>query len=543
MSVFRKQRSLLKVTGSQCPVKSSSEAVSKSNPATDKRTDNLSGEKCPLFMFLSRKSPDETKPFSDIPGPTGLPLVGTLFDYFKKDWFGFEKMFKAQEKRAQMYGPIFREKIATNENVIITDPWEYQKVIRVDGKRPQRIELLPAAHYRKKKGISLGLVNSQGEEWHQMRTIMSKKILPPREVLAYCQDMSMVAQDFAEHLNRVKDKETGEVENLEHEIFKWALESIGTVLFERRIGCLSTSPPKDALDFLKNLQGAFKTMQPLLFNLPIYKVYPTKLWRQFEHFSDKVLELGQQFVNMKIKDMKDHAGDETDRQETPHQSALLTYLLSQASLTPAEANAHVIDLLNAAVETVSNSTIFALYCLACNPLVQEKLYQELSDVLPGSEEIGAETLQQLPYLKACVKETFRLFPITFATSRFLPKDVEVAGYLIPKGAHVQASLYPMGRDAKIFKDPEEYRPERWLRAVPRDPVVMAIPSLQFGHGSRMCIGRRLAEQEIYIVLTKIVKTFKLEYHHEPVEPVLNTLMTPDRPVKITFVSRADSLTI
>lgn len=51
--------------------------------------------------------------------------------------------------------------------------------------------------------------------------------------------------------------------------------------------------------------------------------------------------------------------------------------------------------------------IYNLYCLAKNPEVQEELYQEIQQTLPESGDFNQEILGKLPYLKACVKETFR----------------------------------------------------------------------------------------------------------------------------------------
>ncbi len=64
------------------------------------------------------------------------------------------------EARAQEFGPVYREQIGNRLSVIITDPMEYAKVIRADGKYPHRIEMEPMKHYRIKRGLSLGTVNS-----------------------------------------------------------------------------------------------------------------------------------------------------------------------------------------------------------------------------------------------------------------------------------------------------------------------------------------------------------------------------------------------
>jgi len=41
-------------------------------------------------------SPAKLKPYSSIPGPKGLPFIGTLWDYMKKDGLKFNKMFEVR---------------------------------------------------------------------------------------------------------------------------------------------------------------------------------------------------------------------------------------------------------------------------------------------------------------------------------------------------------------------------------------------------------------------------------------------------------------
>ena len=68
-------------------------------------------------------------------------------------------VFQVMEKRAIEYGPIYKEKIGLLSSVVISDPEAYMKVIQVDGKYPNRIEMEPMVHYRKKRGMDLGTVN------------------------------------------------------------------------------------------------------------------------------------------------------------------------------------------------------------------------------------------------------------------------------------------------------------------------------------------------------------------------------------------------
>lgn len=69
-------------------------------------------------------------------------------------------VLQAYQNRAMKYGKIYKENIATISTVVISDPDEYAKVIRAEGRYPNRREMEPLAFYRAQKGIGLGLVSS-----------------------------------------------------------------------------------------------------------------------------------------------------------------------------------------------------------------------------------------------------------------------------------------------------------------------------------------------------------------------------------------------
>ena len=73
--------------------------------------------------------------------------------------------------------------------------------------------------------------------------------------------------------------------------------AIGTFLFDSRIGLFGSNPPKLSVEFIENLQGFFRLMQPLTYNLPVYKVFPTSEWKQFQTHADNVFRIGRSFVD------------------------------------------------------------------------------------------------------------------------------------------------------------------------------------------------------------------------------------------------------
>ena len=74
-----------------------------------------------------------------------------------------------------------------------------------------------------------------------------------------------------------------------------------------------------------------------------------------------------------------------------------------------------------------------LFCLAKNPEKQEKVREEIMSILPEkSSELTAEAMKSLPYLRAALKESLRLFPVTVGTMRATTKDMVFQGYQVPK---------------------------------------------------------------------------------------------------------------
>ena len=73
--------------------------------------------------------------------------------------------------------------------------------------------------------------------------------------------------------------------------------AIGIVIFEERIGCFNDPPTEKATEFLEHLVGFFVNMQPLMYNPPVYKFWPTPTWKTFESHAQKVNDVGLYFIN------------------------------------------------------------------------------------------------------------------------------------------------------------------------------------------------------------------------------------------------------
>ncbi|XP_024117816.1 cytochrome P450 11B, mitochondrial-like [Oryzias melastigma] len=99
----------------------------------------------------------------------------------------------------------------------------------------------------------------------------------------------------------------------------------------------------------------------------------------------------------------------------------------------------------------------------------------------------------------------RLYPVGITVQRYPVKDIVLQNYHIPAGTMVQACLYPMGRSSQVFEEPLNFDPGRWSssREEGQRGEVMGFRSLAFGFGARQCVGRRIAENEMQLLLMHV----------------------------------------
>ena len=180
---------------------------------------------------------------------------------------------------------------------------------------------------------------------------------------------------------------------------------------------------------------------------------------------------------------------------------------------------------------------FILYELGSKPELQEEIYQEIISANPNNDLIDEKTFTRIPILKATLKETLRLYPLAPTVTRILNQDIVLDGYLVPKGTTIHICLSILSKSEKYFKNANVFNPKRWLRENQKlDPIDM-FASLPFGFGVRMCIGRRLAEQKIYIILMKLIRSFRIKYIGKQLTVRHRLIIVPENELNLKFFKR------
>lgn len=178
-------------------------------------------------------------------------------------------------------------------------------------------------------------------------------------------------------------------------------------------------------------------------------------------------------------------------------------------------------------DTTAISLAGVFYFLLKNPRCYQKLNQEIDDAINTGLIADTEGIitwsdaQKLPYLHACIQETFRMHPaIGMILERLAPpQGMEVCGQYIPGGTVVGCNPWVMHRRREIFgEDVDTWRPERWLA----DPAEAATDEIrlrkmnevmfQFGGGSRTCLGKHIAYLEMYKLIPSFLRRFEVRPH-------------------------------
>lgn len=192
----------------------------------------------------------------------------------------------------------------------------------------------------------------------------------------------------------------------------------------------------------------------------------------------------------------------------------------------------------------SSTVIIALYLLAKNPEKQDILREELRTLLPNANApLVAQNLQNIPYLRACIKESMRITPIVTGTMRATGRDLVLSGYRVPKRTGVHMRNMELCNSDTFFPRSSEYIPERWLKtpknassAVDATKSQNPFVYLPFGFGPRTCVGRRLADLEMEVLLARLFRKYKITWTDEKkdLEYKSNLILTPCGEMKFKF---------
>ncbi|CAN1196965.1 Cytochrome P450 77A3 [Linum perenne] len=174
----------------------------------------------------------------------------------------------------------------------------------------------------------------------------------------------------------------------------------------------------------------------------------------------------------------------------------------------------VSEIISAGTDTSATTLEWALLHLVLDQGIQEKLYKEIVDRVGKTGTVNEDDVDKLPYLSAVVKETLRRHPPShFVLSHSTKEATELGGYGIPADVHVEFYTAWMTQDPDMWKDPGEFRPERFLDGGDGADVDLTgtrgvLKMMPFGAGRRICPAWSLGMLHVNLLLAKMVHAYR-----------------------------------
>ena len=429
----------------------------------------------------------------DIPGPTGLPLVGNAFDIDSDHPIeGFMAM-------AEKYGPIFKLSVPGGTRLIVTGA-DLVEEICDDARFDKRVGGGLAA--LRKGAADSGLFTAETDDplWHRAHNIL----MSPFSLQAmrdYMPSMVDIADQLMDKWDRLNE---GDEVDVPDDMTRLTLDTIALCGFGYRFNSFYRDTPHP---FVQAMVRTLSESQARARQLPIQTRLKIRAQRQVEEDQAFMDDLVDRLIAERRA--QGDAGDTTDLL-----GRMLTGVDRQTGerLPDSNIRAQCITFLIAGHETTSGLLSFALYYLLKNPAFLERARAEVDEVLGDTASPTFEQVHRLTYVRQVLDESLRLWPTAPGFNRYPFQDTVIGGrYAIPANTGITVltpalhrSTAVWGPDAADF-NPEHVAPER-LAAVP------AAVYKPFGTGQRACIGRQFALQEAALVLGMLLQRFDLIDH-------------------------------
>lgn len=447
-----------------------------------------------------------------IPGPwtEGYPLLGNIPELLTPNFH--RKLLSWANK----YGGIYRVKYLWKDAVVVTDP---EAVAAIMGRGPGALDKSAATYGSVNEMVTPHghpnlLTSASDATWKAVRKAIAVSFSLGNVKPKY----DMVLSKINELLERLKALGPEESVDVDQAALRVTLDVIGLSAFSHDYECVKQdTPSRDHL--LRVLPRCFTEVELRLAN-PFRSIpsFPRKWFKNGEK-GQKSFEHFQKEMRALLKEMKLRGPPAKDDFSI---AAQLMRLRDDMGICDERILSEIGILFVEGFETTGHTVSWTLFCLATNPEAQRRVAEELdaagllSKPSHKARELEYQDLNKLKYLTCCIKEAMRMYPVvSVGNGRVTQKPTQVGKYTIPGDVLVAAPLYALQNSRHNWKNPSQFKPERWMD-VPVETFVtgtnkekpsQSITFMPFSYGPRSCVGQSLAKMEVMALLAKLLGTF------------------------------------
>lgn len=472
----------------------------------------------------------------NIPGPDGLPLIGNALMLLGSS----DTIFRTVYRKSFEYDQVIKIWLGHKLMVFLMDPRDAEIILS------SHVYIDKSSEYRFfKPWLGNGLLISTGQKWRAHR-----KLIAPTFHLN-------VLKSFIDLFNansRAVVEKLRKEGNNEFDIHDYMSECTVEILLETAMGVSKSTQGRSGFEYamavmkmcdILHLRHTKLWLRPnWLFNLTRYGKDQNRLLKIIHGLTKKVIaRKKQEFKSGKRNVIDDAAQNDTNRTAKntsveglsfgqaaglkddldvddndvgeKKRQAFLDLLMEAGQngsvLTDEEVKEQVDTIMFEGHDTTAAASSFFLSIMGCHPDIQEKVIQELDEIFGDSDRpVTFQDTLEMKYLERCLMETLRLFPPVPLIARKINTDLKLASgdYTIPAGCTVIVTTFKMHRQPYLYPNPEVFDPDNFLPERTANRHYYAF--IPFSAGPRSCVGRKYAMLKLKIILSTVMRNFRVK---------------------------------
>ncbi|KAH9912855.1 O-methylsterigmatocystin oxidoreductase [Epithele typhae] len=408
------------------------------------------------------------------PGPRGLPFVGNMFDMPKvRPWVGLREM-------CAQYGDIMHFSVMGQRTIVLNSPEAISEFLEKRAANTSDRLVTPMVRLTANEWV-FGLM-PYGQSWRDHRRAFWQHF-NPNAISIY-----QPTQAFTFAATMLKIIYGIECDDEDNEIMRVVEESLqGTAqLFVPGKYLVDLIP---ALEYVPSwFPGAgWRETSIQSVEMPYAQRIPSAERSDEKSIVDSMIE--------KFGRRSDKSGVDKDVEAVIKQTCAVS--------------------LGAGTDTTFSTMQATFLAMSLYPNVMKAAQAELDAVVGPSRLPTFDDRDACVYVNAIIKESLRWFNVTpLGISHRTSADDEISGFFIPKGTVLISSIWSCMHDPEVYENPEEFRPERFIRdgrldPDVRDPFDFAFGFGRRGHGGRICPGRYFADAALFLNIATVLHLFDI----------------------------------
>ncbi|CAH9069860.1 unnamed protein product [Cuscuta europaea] len=446
------------------------------------------------------------------PGPWKLPIIGSLHHLIG------ELPHRSLTRLSRKYGPLMHLQLGEVPAIVVSSPEMAKAVTKTHdlafSNRP-KLMALDLVFY---KCTDIAFA-PYGDYWREMRRICILELLTAKMVKSF----GSIRQDELRNLvSSVTVSSSSSVVNLMREVMWFNSSMTCRAAFGRMK--LSSRDQEELIA---------KVTEVLTFagGFHVADLFPSRKWIPYVCGSrSRLLTLHRGLDKIYESMIKEHeektcrSNGGGDRGTAPNEEEedIVDVLLrvgqvGEHRLTRDNIKAVINDLFSAGSETTATSATWAMSELIRNRRVMDKAQEEVRKTINGGKtavtSFDDDEVEKLTYLKLVIRETLRLHPpIPLLLPRESSEETVIGGFTIPPKTRAIVNAWAIGRDPKVWEDPETFWPERFMNesGAAADVHGNHYELLPFGSGRRVCPGVRFGLVNVTHSLAALLYHFDWE---------------------------------